>query len=781
MSILGKASGILGINARNLLYVGRFNRGQKKRLADDKIYTKHFLQARGIGAAKLYDTIKSINGLRNFNPDALPKSFIIKPNKGFGGEGIIAIKNKRGDIYETPDNTKYRWSDIYEHCISILDGRYAVSGLRDTVIFEELLESDKALLPYAEGGLPDIRIIVFKYVPIIAMLRLPTSESQGKANLHLGAVGCGIDIGTGKTTFGVQHNKLIKRLPNGELVAGIAVPYWDDILLSAAKTQYATQIGYLAVDMAATKTGIKVIELNARAGLAIQISNQSLLRRRLEKLHDVKVVSPAEGVKLGKSLFTRLAKETKVAPAKLPRPTIGLYEYVNVINATNGQRRLAKIDPHSTATYIDPSITLPDQTKLLTLLLKDKKIKLPFEKKALTKGAYQLVIGGRHLTDFLIDASRAKPPELPKTLGTPKEEKIIQNIDAKLARLNEQIHLVARLKPQNMLEAQKVFLKNPNHNPCFEYKKHDMNIHYLKSELQKMPRQVDHALMPLFRNKMEELKKKLSLVEHVGTTAMAADSEQLYGGVQEDQYHAAITFLKQTALQKDTSKVLTIDTVTKRINAYLTQQKLHRWKIKLLETATSGMQINKNNTIFINKKARITEHRLQALIAHEIETHIFRLENGRRQKYKLFEQGTAGYLMAEEGLAIYNQNKLGLPLGEKQFSPALNIIAIYHGKTMSFVKLYHYLVDNFSLTPQRAWRLCVRTKRGLEDTGQPGAFTKDRVYFIGYRLVDQLIKDKGLEAYKKLYVGKIGIPDLIYIADFKSWPLNFLPTGLVGK
>ncbi|MFA6098998.1 MAG: tyrosine/phenylalanine carboxypeptidase domain-containing protein [Patescibacteria group bacterium] len=775
MSIFGKASQILGINARNLLYIVKYNSKAHKKLADDKISTKHFLQARGIGVARLYSSVKTLAELRNFNPSTLPNSFVIKPNKGYGGEGILPINKTQKGIYHGVNGEKYRWSDLYEHCIGILDGRYAISGLRDTVIFEELLEPHDYFKKFVEMGLPDIRVIVFKYVPVIAMLRLPTAESQGKANLHLGAIGLGIDIGTGQTTFGVYKNKLIKKMPSGESVRSLIIPQWDEILNTASRTQFLTQIGYLAVDLTLAKNGIKILEVNARAGLAIQISNQTLLRKRLEKVADLKVVSAAEGVKIGKTLFTRVVKEEKATNTKLARPIIGLFEPINILNAKGFSHVQAKIDPHSESNYLDKSIQIPPEDRLASIKLKDRKIKIPFILSDLSNQPYKVILSGKHLTDFLIDSAKKTSDKIEIISAETKEEKIIQNIDKKIVAINDQIHLLARLKPLNLEEEYKKFIKHPSHSPQFSYQKHDLNIDSIKSDLKKIPRQVNHPLMPLYQKKIEEIYHKIGLVENIGRREMSYYSNKIFGAVNEELYNQAVNFLKNEPLQKDASKKLSLDEVVRQISDYLNAKKLIKWRIKILDNATSGMQINKKNTIFINKKGRFTQNHVTALIAHEIETHIFRLENGRLQPYRLFEQGTAGYLLAEEGLAIYNQNKLRLPLGDKYFSPALNIVAIYFGQRMSFLEIYDFLIKNYNIPKEKAWRICVRTKRGLENTNEPGSLTKDLVYFSGYNLINRLIKDKGLNEMKKLYIGKIGFADLKYISDLKQWKIKYLP------
>lgn len=779
MSFFAKSAGILGINARNLHYLSRYNSKTKKKLADDKIGTKHFLQARGLGVAKLYASLKTLPELRNFNPKTLPKSFVIKPNRGYGGEGIIAIQKTSGNTYTDVNDKKYKWDYLFQHCTSILDGKFAISGLHDKVLFEELLISDDYFNKYIEAGLPDIRIIVFKYVPVIAMLRLPTIESHGKANLHIGAIGIGIDIGTGKTTYGVKYNKLIKKLPNGSPINSIVIPHWDEILLAASRTQYMTQVGFLAVDIALATSGIKILEINARAGLAIQISNQVMLRNRLNKISDLNVLSPAEGIKLGKTLFTKTIKKENTSLSSTNKPIIGLYEYVNIITTHSGLIK-AKIDPHGSKNIISYKISIPEGKKLITLLIRNKKIKIPFVREDLGNHSYKIIISGKYLSDFLVDVSKTVPEYRATALSETREEKIILNIDKKICSINEKIGLLARIKPINIDDEQKSFLKNPAHSPKFIYKKHDLDINYYLNELKKIPRLVNHPLMPLYLKKIEEIKNKLMLVKHVGRPELIEYSHKIFGEVNVRQYDQAVKFIKESEFSPDTSKILKIDDIIKRTEKFLTDKKLSRWKIKVLESSTSGMQVNKKNTIFISKKSKITDFRFQALLAHEIETHIYRLENGRLQKYRLFEQGTANYLTTEEGLAIYNQNKLGLPLGNKYLRPALNVIAIHHANNMSFVELFHYLVKNMNVPEEKAWWVCLRVKRGLQNTNQPGAFTKDLAYFNGQQTILQFIKDKDENEIKKLYVGKIGIADLKYLGNVKQWPVKFLPPYLEG-
>jgi len=121
------------------------------------------------------------------------------------------------------------------------------------------------------------------------MLRLPSVESEGKANLHLGAYGAGIDLAKGVVTYLTHRGKIIKEIPEIGSVKGLKIPYWDDILRIACQSQLASNLGYMGADIAIDKfLGPVLLEINARAGIGIQLANLSPLRKRLEKSREWK-------------------------------------------------------------------------------------------------------------------------------------------------------------------------------------------------------------------------------------------------------------------------------------------------------------------------------------------------------------------------------------------------------------------------------------------------------------------------------------------------------------
>lgn len=361
LDILRNGNKILGMNARNLDYIRPYNRKKAKKLADDKIFSKRILRKGGIPVPRLLAKIKNLEELENFDWTLLPSSFALKPNRGFGGGGILVVygrKKNRPDAWVKSDGSIVTIEDLENHIRNILDGSFSISNTPDIAFFEERLQLLKLFKPYAYKGIPDIRVIVFNKVPVMAMLRLPTRESGGKANLHQGAIGVGIDLATGVTTSAVTGTgKFLDYVPNTRLLlSGIKIPHWKDILRLAIKAQELSGMGYLGADVAIDRErGPVFLELNARPGLAIQIANLSGLRERLEKVKSLKIKTIERGVRIGMDLFGgEIEEEVEDISG---RKVIGVIEKVKLIGKEGKTVEVeAKIDTGAYSTSIDTSL-----------------------------------------------------------------------------------------------------------------------------------------------------------------------------------------------------------------------------------------------------------------------------------------------------------------------------------------------------------------------------------------------------------------------------------------
>ncbi|MCK5332581.1 ATP-dependent zinc protease [Candidatus Parcubacteria bacterium] len=306
LTLIRKSSGLLGMNSRNLTYIRPSNLKNAIRLADNKLRSKELLFKAGIPVPKVYGVIKSRAELEKFNWADLPKSFVLKPNHGRGGEGIkVIFGQKKDESWVSTEGKRVTKKDLQNHMMDIFEGFYSLSGISDIAFFEERIQISKTLKPYSYKGIPDIRVIVYNNVPVMAMLRLPTKESEGKANLHLGGIGLGIDVANGISTHAVQRDQLIEKHPDSKLkLSGIRIPYWRKILEISIQCQKISKLGYIGVDIAIDRErGPVVLEVNAHSGLSIQIANLAPLKYRLQKVQGIKVKDEAHGIRITQDLF----------------------------------------------------------------------------------------------------------------------------------------------------------------------------------------------------------------------------------------------------------------------------------------------------------------------------------------------------------------------------------------------------------------------------------------------------------------------------------------------
>ncbi len=302
-----KTSHILGLNARNKLYEP-LNPRSANRFGTSKLRAKFFLQKHGIAVAQLFAKIERFEDLSNFDWTACGATFVIKPANGSAGKGVLVLKKKKTESFWTDlEKKEYTRDDLILHGRNILEGEYSTWGSRPIILVEERVPLHPDLDQYVEVGTPDIRVIVFNKIPIMAELRLPTLASGGRANLHQGAYGLGVDLGSGETTYGIgKQDKLFTRFPNTEVkTSGIKIPYWTDVLKTAVRAANATGFVYVGVDLFLhPERGPMVAELNRAPGLRIQIANKAGLRKRLERIEEIEARSVSHAVKIAQSLFT---------------------------------------------------------------------------------------------------------------------------------------------------------------------------------------------------------------------------------------------------------------------------------------------------------------------------------------------------------------------------------------------------------------------------------------------------------------------------------------------
>jgi len=286
-------SGVLGMNQRNSDFIMRLNPRHLYPRVDDKVMTKQLAKDAGMAVPELYGVISRQAEVRKLPIIVEGRdSFVIKPAHGAGGNGILVIagrsKRKRAS-YRTISGVIMGESELRHHVSNIVGGQYSLSGNPDSALIEYRVEFDPLFSEVSYLGVPDIRVIVYKGYPVMAMVRLPTRTSDGKANLHQGAVGAGVDLNSGETLHGVLGNSIVDDHPDtGALISGLRIPNWDFILQSAARGSEVTGLGYLGVDIVIDRIhGPLILEMNARPGLNIQIANCCGLADRVRRIDEL--------------------------------------------------------------------------------------------------------------------------------------------------------------------------------------------------------------------------------------------------------------------------------------------------------------------------------------------------------------------------------------------------------------------------------------------------------------------------------------------------------------
>jgi len=276
--------GVVGMNYRNIEMIGRYNPRSRYPLVDNKMKTKRLASEHGIPVTELYAVIERHSQLGRLEALLAPyEEFVIKPDQGSGGKGIVVIARREGEFFVKASGEVLTLGQLRKHVSNILSGLYSLGGRYDSAIIEKRVAFDPMFEHFSFEGVPDIRIIVYRGYPVMAMMRCPTRESDGKANLHQGAVGVGLSLADGSALFSVMHNKPVAQHPDTHFdFTELKVPRWRELLSMAASCYEMTGLGYLGADIVFDKNeGALLLELNARPGLAIQIANGRGLRPAL--------------------------------------------------------------------------------------------------------------------------------------------------------------------------------------------------------------------------------------------------------------------------------------------------------------------------------------------------------------------------------------------------------------------------------------------------------------------------------------------------------------------
>jgi hypothetical protein len=804
--------GILGINNRNINYITKLNPSKSIRLADNKYQTKQFLQARGIPVPNTLDLIKTRAQLWSYDFSQLSKQFVVKPNKWSRGRGIMVTSVVDPHLATSASwlHTwihRYFWAPAQEdyalktqgqvltphqyktQCIQILDGAHSLKEQKDTILIEEKLIPWSGFEKFCEYGLADLRIICYKLIPVIGMLRMPTAVSDGKANLHAWGIWLGINMSTGKVTSMMQGRTAYHNIFPEEFahLYHKKIPFRDDVLLYSSKIQFFVNLGYMALDRVITKNGPKLLELNARAGMEIQNITLAGLEDRLQKVRWLKVYTPEQWVMLSSHLFGQLRHNDH------SKKIINLSQKGKIIYSNDEDTKpivvRVKCDLSKSKNYMSPKIaqTLKKyHWSDYNLFLPDTEIsfKHPIFHNSKQLISNQVTLGKDILSDFLIKPVDTFDPKIsfinPKHI-VENEISILHHIDQKIASIKIYTNLTKILRPTNYLEQFDNFITyRADYNPVFRYKfprdkelQHTLDILHRLEEKYFWPKKLlQSKFASLLEHKITEQIHKIRLIQAYKTQNLdqiAMYNKILYGEFQDwllqetqtliVEYHRPPRSLLGPVLSKEHIKA--------QILEHLHRREITGVKVRFVDTMFSRLSITIWSVTKINilSTADIRQQELESLLAHEIDTHLVRHLHGSKKWRNIFKSGTSDYLRDEEGLAIYNAMQVSKQYDEDIYAICYKYHLCHRAQSLDFKQLVEYIhhLKNKTMT-RSAFKTALRFKRWIKDTSiiHPGTvFCKDKLYLEWYKKISKRVEQGG--NVSRLMIGKIKIEDLEYI------------------
>lgn len=351
-----------------------------------------------------------------------------------------------------------------------------------------------------------------------------------------------------------------------------------------------------------------------------------------------------------------------------------------------------------------------------------------------------------------IDMASRPPSELHYTL----------EIDHALTEIEREIDLLLNITPVNAAEAWVDFERGGFAGvPAVQSRPLKFEPDLVKRRLYDLQiEQVeDPALEILFLAKRDEIMRQITLLEDRDTSRFVYESLQLFGDGGEDLVADATELLKSIPVKapKDTY-------VTAGAFAEAAQRELDYYRDRYpgfaaeleVRSDLSDLMVS-HGRLLVPASAVFRSKRVDALIQHEVGTHVVTYENGRAQPLKLFTVGLPGYDETQEGLALLSEFVIGGldPLRLRLLGARVVAVdRLIHGA--DFQEIFKELREDHGLAPKSAWNVTIRVARN-------GGLTKDVIYLRGISRVLEFASQR--KTIEPLLVGKLSLENVPLVEE----------------
>jgi len=350
-------------------------------------------------------------------------------------------------------------------------------------------------------------------------------------------------------------------------------------------------------------------------------------------------------------------------------------------------------------------------------------------------------------------------------LGSTTISPKVWDIDRQLSEIQDQFQFLLLISPINTMEAKAQFkAKNYTSNPKFLYRLLPIDPDHLKETLYKIDiRSIeDPTLAFLFTDKREEIEKQITMLKERGTKNFMFSSIRLYSSVDKELYETAKYLLKEIP-PEDNSEARWVDCYEladkcrEEVEYYKKFYPEMESKVEVKHDIV-GMLVSKGQ-LYIGESFKVPENRVDALVHHEIGTHVLTFFNGKAQPFKQLSTGFADYEELQEGIAVLSEYLVGGLTGDRLRLLAARVVA---GHTLTegyaFEDTFRELTVKYNLDKESAFQVTARIHQG-------GGCTKDIIYLRGLiQLIDYLKNGGELEP---LFVGKIALKHIPLMEELK--------------
>jgi len=389
----------------------------------------------------------------------------------------------------------------------------------------------------------------------------------------------------------------------------------------------------------------------------------------------------------------------------------------------------------------------------------------PLIRRALHKGL------SRAIKTAVFEFTRRQTSHRPahyQALGRQSLVKAVWAADRELAAINNSFDFLLQVTPVNVDEAWTRFRRNRFEvEPEFSSRPLRIDPSLVKRRLFQIPieRIADPTLAQLFRDQQGEIDRKLTMLGDRGTPRFLYGSLQVFGGVDDSLLMLAYEILNRIPPRsRDESLRDAVDATqfARRAEAeleyYRRQCPSMRNRVEV-RSDVSGLMVSRGN-LLVAASTRIPASRVDALIAHEVGTHIVTYVNGKAQPFQQLSVGLPGYEEVQEGLAVLSEYLVGGLSRPRLRLLAARVVAAHRMISgADFVEVYRELDRAHQFAQRTAFTITMRVFRG-------GGLTKDAVYLRGLVALLEHLREGG--QLEHLLYGKFGA-EHIPIIDELAW------------